>query len=49
MITLLLIILSLLLLGYATMSVAGGVYANRAALPVVGAIFVAILIFGALW
>jgi hypothetical protein len=45
----LLILLSLALLAYTTMSFVGGIYANRAALPIVGVMFVAILIFGAVW
>ena len=32
-----------------TMILIGAIYANRAALPMVGAMFVAILIFGAIW
>ena len=32
-----------------TLALMGAVYANRTALPMVGAVFVAILVFGAVW
>lgn len=49
MLTALIIIASFALIGYTTMSFIGGIYANRAALPVVGTVFVMLLLFGAIW
>jgi hypothetical protein len=49
MLTAIIIIASMVLVGYTTMSLIGGIYANRSALPMVGGMFVLLLLFGALW
>lgn len=49
MLTAIIIILSVGLIVLTTMSVVGGVYANRAALPMCAAMFIAIIVFGAVW
>jgi uncharacterized membrane protein len=47
MLTALLLIASIGLISFCTMSFFGGLYANRSALPMAGALFVALLLFGA--
>jgi|APThiThiocy_cv2_1041547.scaffolds.fasta_scaffold02947_15 hypothetical protein len=49
MLTTIILIASIGLIGLTTMSFLGGVYANRSALPVVGSLFVLLLLFGAMW
>lgn len=49
MLTTIILIASIGLIALTTMSFIGGVYANRSALPAVGALFVALLLFGAFW
>jgi hypothetical protein len=49
MFTFLAVILSIAMAVIMTTGLAGAIYANRAALPMVAAMFFAILIFGAIW
>lgn len=49
MLTTIILIASIGLIGLTTMSFLGGVYAHRSALPVVGSLFVLLLLFGAMW
>lgn len=49
LLTILIVAASIGLIAITTMSFVGGVYANRSALPVVAVMFVAVLVFGALW
>ena len=47
--TAIIIIASIGLIALTTMSFVGGIYANRSALPMVGVMFIAILVFGLVW
>jgi hypothetical protein len=49
MLTFLAILASIGLIVLTTMSFVGGVYSNRAALPMCAAMFIAIIVFGAVW
>lgn len=49
MLTFLAILSSIGLIALTTMSVVGGIYANRAALPICAVMFLAIIVFGAVW
>lgn len=49
MITALAIILCVALAVFMTLALAGAVYEHRAALPMVGLMFVALILFGLMW
>lgn len=49
MLTTIILIASIGLIVLTTMSFLGGLYAKRDGLPMVGAVFVMLLLFGALW
>ena len=49
MITTLAIILCVALAVFMTLGLAGAIYEHRAALPMVGLMFVAIILFGLIW